>query len=403
MNEDILIERLVYRQQVANKKILEEIGKVLGEIGNLTPSQAYTIGQQLKYGGSLEKIIKILIDVSSLTETEIYELLEEEAKINLDFSKKYFKAKNIPFIPYEENIPLQNKVREIAITTMNRHRNIANTTGLTYLDRNGNKIIKDIRSAYNEIIDEGIMNVFTGQESMQQSLAQQLKTLGENGIRSIEYDSGYHRRIDSALRMNIKDGLNQLSIAQQQIVGEQFGNDGWEITTHTNPAPDHSNIQGHIFEDEEFKKLQDYDYYGEIKDINGNSYFRDAEEHIRTIGELNCYHRAFAIVIGVDKPIYTQEQLDKINEDNEKGIEYDGRHYTMYQATQMQRRMETEIRKAREEKITLKSAYEKNKSKEIKLELDTTNKHIKDLLNEYHNFSKSSELPTKLERTRVIN
>ena len=95
--ENVLIERLVRRQEKANEQILKELGKVLGEIGQLTPSEAYTIGQQLKYGESLQKIVRILSETSRLTEVEIYEMLRGEARYNLDFSKKYFKARQIDF------------------------------------------------------------------------------------------------------------------------------------------------------------------------------------------------------------------------------------------------------------------------------------------------------------------
>lgn len=405
MNEDILIERLVNRQQKANEKILKEIGKVLGEIGNLTPSQAYTIGQQLKYGESLDNIIKILKETSKINEKEIYQMFEEVAKENLDFSEKYFKAKNIDFIPYEKNIALKRKVDEIAKVTLRTYRNIANTTGLVFLNANDNPITKGIKEAYSQIIDDAILNVSLGKETFGESLKNQLKTISRNGIQSIEYESGKHRRIDSALRMNMQDGLNQLSIAQQEILGEQFGNDGWEITTHINPAIDHEDIQGHIFVNEEFDKLQDYDYFGEIKDINGNIYYRDELVHIRPIGELNCYHRAFAIVIGVDKPIYSQEELDKINKDNHKGFEYEGKHYTMYEGTQVQRRLETELRRKQEERISLKSSYDSVKDEVVKqklaLELDLNRKQSNDLLVKYRDFSMKANLPLKLERTRL--
>ena len=82
--EDILIERLVRRQEKANERILEELGKILGEIGELTPSEAYTIGQQLKYGESLDKIIKIISKTSGINEQEIYKMLEKEARANLE-------------------------------------------------------------------------------------------------------------------------------------------------------------------------------------------------------------------------------------------------------------------------------------------------------------------------------
>ena len=395
--ENVLIERLVRRQEKANEQILKELGKILGEIGQLTPSEAYTIGQQLKYGESLQKIVRILSETSRLTEVEIYEMLRGEARHNLAFSKKYFKAREIDFIPYESNLPLQNLVEEVSLATIGNYRNISNTLGLTFLDSNNNKVTKSITQAYNDIVDNAILNVSTGKQSFQQELERQLKTIGKNGVQSIEYASGRHRRIDSAMRMNLQDGLSQLAIAQQEIVGNQFGNDGWEVTVHSYPAKDHEDIQGHIFYNEEFDKLQDFDYFGDIKDVDGRIYTRDGSNHIRPIGELNCYHVAMAIVVGVDKPRYTQEELDKINQENEKGIDFDGKHYTLYEASQLQRKLELEIRRNRETEIIAKASGESGKQL-----LEDTRATINQLFNNYHELSKVSGLKTKLERTRLL-
>lgn len=400
--ENVLIERLVRRQEKANESILKELGKVLGEIGQLTPSEAYTIGQQLKYGESLQKIVRILSQTSRLTQAEIYQMLEGEARHNLTFSKKYFKAREVDFIPYKENRSLQRLVNEVAIATINNVgvselQNISRTTGITYLDRNGKRVTKNIIDAYNEIVDDAIVNVATGKESFQQELQRQLKTIGQSGIQKIEYESGRHRRIDSAMRMNLKDGLSQLAIAQQEIVGGQFGNDGWEVTVHSYPAKDHEDIQGHIFYNEEFDKLQDFDYFGDIKDVNGRVYTRTESEHIRPIGELNCYHVAMAIVVGIDKPRYTQEELNKINKDNEKGFEFEGKHYTLYEGTQLQRRLELEIRRNRETEVIAKASGESGKQL-----LEDTRATINQLFNKYHELSKISGLKTKLERTRLL-
>lgn len=395
--ENVLIERLVRRQEKANEQILKELGKILGEIGQLTPSEAYTIGQQLKYGESLQKIVRILSETSRLTEVEIYEMLRGEARHNLAFSKKYFKAREIDFIPYESNLPLQNLVEEVSLATIGNYRNISNTLGLTFLDSNNNKVTKSITQAYNDIVDNAILNVSTGKQSFQQELERQLKTIGKNGVQSIEYASGRHRRIDSAMRMNLQDGLSQLAIAQQEIVGNQFGNDGWEVTVHSYPAKDHEDIQGHIFYNEEFDKLQDFDYFGDIKDVDGRIYTRDGSNHIRPIGELNCYHVAMAIVVGVDKPRYTQEELDKINQENEKGIDFDGKHYTLYEASQLQRKLELEIRRNRETEIIAKASGESGKQL-----LEDTRATINQLFNKYHELSKVSGLKTKLERTRLL-
>ena len=408
--EDILIERILQRQIKANEKILKEIAEVLAKIGDINPSEAYKIGQMLKYGESLDKIVKILAETSQFTELEIYEMLEKEAKMNLGFSKKYFKAKKIDFISYEKNIALQNKVNEIAIATIGTYRNISRTTGIAYLDKFGNRVVKPIREAYNEIVDKAIYDVSMGKETFYEALKRQLHVIGQNGIQSIEYESGYHRRIDSALRMNLADGLNELSQAQQEIVGEQFGADGVEITVHEFPSPDHAEVQGHIFTIEEFERLQNE---GMATDINNRFYdIHNKYGTFRPISTMNCYHNIFSIVIGLDEPRYSQEELNKINERNEKGFDFEGKHYTMYEGSQLQRKIELELRKNAEEKMMYQKALDTIKSednlsriqkedklKKIFLKLD---KKEDILISKYDELCKVSGLPSKWERTRAL-
>ena len=401
---NVVLERLLRRQEKANEKILEELGRILGKIGDLTPSEAYKLGQQLKYGESLDKIIKILSDTSKINEAEIYRMLELEARNNLELKKIYFKAKKKDFIPYSKNIPLQNKVNEIVLATLETYRNISRTTGITFLDRNKKMITRGIKDAYYELVDDAIMNVATGKENFYEAMKSQLHTIGQHGIQSIEYESGYHRRIDSALRMNLSDGLSQLAKAQQEIVGKQFDYDGWEITCHEFPAPDHQYAQGHQFKKEEFEKLQ---ANGVAKDINNVVIdLHLGYETFRPIGELNCYHEARTINIGVDTPRYTQKQLNEIIERNNKGVDYEGKHYnTLYDATQQQRKIELAIRKNREEEVLKRATMKELKGaekEEAKLDLENILEKQNALYTKYHDFSKVSGLPTKLERTRLL-
>lgn len=418
--ENVMIERITNRQEKLNEEILKEIGEVLGKIGNLTPSEAYTIGQQLKYGGSLEKIVELISKYSNINEIEIYKMLENEAKTNLAFSEKYFKAKSIDFIPYEQNIPLQNKVREIAIATINEYRNISRTTGLTFLDNANNRLTKTIQEAYYEIVDNAINDVAMGKETFFEGLKRQLKTIGRSGVQSIEYESGYHRRIDSALRMNLQDGLNALSIAQQEIVGEQFGANMVEITHHEHSAPDHiDSVDGKQFAkidvirkqiasgEEKEIKLEDIQdnrvrvkgkWYYDFDYINNNL--------PRKVSQWNCYHRIFAGVLGIDEPRYSKEELEKDKKKNKEGFEFEDKHYTMYEGTQLQRKIETQLRSLREEEQTLKSSKRNITDKDGKESIEEAilsnkNKQQQFIL-KYHELSKISGLKTKLERTRQL-
>lgn len=409
--ENVLIERLVRRQEKANEQILKELGKILGEIGQLTPSEAYTIGQQLKYGESLQKIVRILSETSRLTEVEIYEMLRGEARHNLAFSKKYFKAREIDFIPYESNLPLQNLVEEVSLATIGNYRNISNTLGLTFLDSNNNKVTKSITQAYNEIVDNAILNVSTGKQSFQQELERQLKTIGKNGVQSIEYENGRHRRIDSALRMNLQDGLSQLAISQQEIVGNQFGYNMVEVTHHVNAAPDHiDSIDGKQFAMIDIlrqqilngieKEIKLTDIVGNRVKVKGIWYddFNTINESLdRHVGTLNCRHTTMTGILGIDKPRYSKEELERDKENNLKGIDFDGKHYTLYEASQLQRKLELEIRRNRETEVMAKASGESGKQL-----LEDTRATINQLFNKYHELSKVSGLKTKLERTRLL-
>jgi hypothetical protein len=98
--------------------------------------------------------------------------------------------------------------------------------------------------------------------------------------------------------------------------------------------------------------------------------------------------------LGVSKPEYSEEELKQINYDNNKGFELDGEHFTNYQGTQLQRKLETEIRKQKDIQIMAKASG----NKELVAE---SQQKITQLTHKYKQLSDVSGLPTKMERMRV--
>lgn len=99
---------------------------------------------------------------------------------------------------------------------------------------------------------------------------------------------------------------------------------------------DHQDIQGRQFSIEEYNKLEDG---GIAIDYKGNVYDGSEKRHI---SEYNCYHKIFTIVLGVSKPEYTDEQLKEIQDKNEKGFEFEGKHYSMYERNSITKKARTE-------------------------------------------------------------
>ena len=377
LSEDVkekMAEQLVDKIEELNATILKEIGNTLRYMGTLTPSQAYKIIQDLKYGGSYQKIIKKLAEVSKLNEKQIYKIFEEIAKNDQNFAKQFYKFRKIDFIPYDRNKELKEQVRAIAKITADQYTNLMKTSAFITIT-NGKKIYTPLSKVYQETLDKAVLDIAQGKESYQQAINRTIQELAESGIQTVDYESGYHKRLDSAVRMNVLDGMRDLSNTLQQQFGEEYKADGVEISVHEHPAPDHADIQGHQYSNEEYEKLN--------------------SELERPISTMNCYHYIFSIVLGVSKPEYSQKQLDEINKKNTDGFDFEGKHYTLYEGTQLQRQIETKIRKLKDKHIGAVAVGDID-------EAGNCQRKIRQLSSKYNQLAKASGLSTKYDRTQVV-
>jgi len=380
--QDKLVEELIGRVEQLNTELITEIGKQIKYIGTLTPSQAHKLAQILLYGENVNWIARRLSEVTNLNVREIYQILKKTAIENQEFARQFYKARNIEFIPYEKNKMLQKEVEAIAKLTANRYKNIMNSTAYVM----DGKLVP-LNKIYTEVVDKAILSVSQGKESYQVVMRKTMNELVDAGLRVrvdkngnptgtrvVDYKSGLSRRADTAIRMNTLEGIRTVSNELQRQFGEEYGADGVEISVHEHPAPDHEDIQGHQYSNEEFEKL--------------NSSLD------RPISTLNCYHYIFNIVLGVSKPQYTQEELDKIKKENHDGFTYQGKHYTLYEGTQLQRRIETQVRQQKDRQILAKSMED----------MDTVGvcqKKISELTNKYDRLCKESGLKPKMNRMTV--
>ena len=385
LSDELVITRLINRVESGNTFILEQIGKTIKEIGELTPTKAYQLQQMIKYGSRYDTIIERLSKITNINTKEIDEIFEEYAKRDYRFAEKFYKYRNITYVPFNEMTTLKNEVDALSLMTKGTYMNLANTSVLGFWLNNR---FYNIQEAYQYAIDQAILSISQGKDTFQHQMYSLLKQFGDSGVRTIDYASGTSRRVDSALRMNLREGIRELHNATQDVLGQSFGADGVEITVHEYPAPDHEDLQGRQFSKEEYENLQNN---LPATDYKGITY---THEH-RPISKLNCYHNKFDIVLGVSQPQYTNEELEQIKQRNEKGFDIEGKHLSMYEGTQLQRRIETEIRKQKDNQILGVSSGNKELIADAQYKITA-------LTNRYRELSKISGLPTKMERMRVV-
>lgn len=392
---DLLTERLADRIEQANKYFLIKIGSYIKQIRELTPTQAQQLIQILKYNSNYDDIVREIQKYTNLNIQDIDKIFSEYAKKDAQFAKNFYRYRNIPFVEYRQNMALRRQTEALANITKQEMYNFTRSRALGYVisDLQGVPRFYGLRETYERVLDEALLNVSQGKDTFDSAMSRIMKDIGGSGLKTVEFQSGRTMRLDSAVRMHLKSGLRELHNENQRLFGEEFGADGVEISVHINPAPDHEQIQGKQFSNEEYTKLNGG---FEAIDYKGNNFKLDHDDNgsYRPISEYNCYHYVFSIILGVSEPEYSDKELQKIIDDNNKGFEYDGKHYSNYEGTQLQRQIERAIREQKDIQILAKASGNNQL-------IDDAQQKITQLTHKYNELSDISGLPTKMQRMRV--
>jgi len=287
-----------------------------------------------------------------------------------------------------ENSELMQLANEQIKLAQDEFMNLVNSPVISMRDLSNPGTLRnyDLTSAYRSVVNEAMSYRNLSEDLARNALNRTESQLFNSGVRYLVDDESVSG--NNAVRFNILESMKRLLNKVQEVMGKQFGADGMELSAHIYPAPDHAPAQGHQFTKENVDLMQSGSNF---EDVNGNSYVGFE----RQIGTWNCRHYFMNIKIGKSEPTYTQDELDKILEDNERGYTApNGRHYTLYECTQIQRRYERRIRQAKERYLF--SKYLGNKS-----DMVSARNRVGSLTSQYKLFSNACGIPVKLERIKV--
>ena len=348
--------------------LLRDIARRVAEAGQITSTAEYQIWKIQELGKSQKEVKKKLAELLNASLNEIDEIFEQAAEEGYKFDLS--KLPTVEGIPFEENESLIQIVRAAVTLAQDDFTNITQTIGM--ISPYGQRL--PLYDAYNACCDFAFEQVFTGATDYNTAVQTACRNLYQRGLVTVDYESGAKASIETAVRRNIMGGLGLMQEKISEQNHEKYGADGWEISAHAASAPDHEPIQGKQYRDEEYQKLND--------------------SLVRRIGTLNCGHAAFPIFYGVTEPTYTAEQLEAFKKANADGITYQGKHYTTYEATQAQRRLETAIRKCKRKITVLEGAGDDDALRAARTRYTRLNQ-------EYARFSKAAGLRTQTARLKA--
>ena len=335
----------------------------LKKVGEMNPTSAKQIAVLTKdYGADMQAIKKVIQKRMNLSAEEVDRIFEKAARDSADLATALAMDR--------KNVVDTRKVMQQARAAAARYKDWLLNLPDTYAFKMGDGY-KPLREAYIAVTNKATLAVHSGALDYNTAIRQEVKRLADNGISVVQWDSGYHRRLDSSVRMNVMEGVRQMNQEILNEAGEKFAT-GVEISAHDRPAPDHADIQGRQYTKEDYEKL--------------NASLQ------RPIGTLNCMHIAFPIVYGVTKPTYSDKELEEMKEHAEEKYYWKGKELNGYECTQMQRRYETEIRKSQDKERALRRAGDKEGA-------DLERQNTRELRKEYKAFSEHVGLSEKLNRT----
>jgi hypothetical protein len=310
------------------QNVLTRIGKRIKKYGKLSLADVKSINNIATVKQDMEAITKELAKVTGYNISQIEqmyaELLEEQHLAN----QPLYDYRGKKFVPFKDNRELQAIARAYAKTTGETMINLAKTNALCILDHNGN--VKGLQRTYTDVLDKAVMQVTTGATDFHTAMRDSIIELGGSGVR-VDYGGGITRRLDTVVRQNLLWGAKQASIEYNDMIGEELGCDGIEVDWHSFPRPSHEFMQGKQF------------VIGKARTING-THFESADEALERLQDYGCWHYRTLIICGVSEPRYSPEELKRLNEKNAKKYTIDGKEYSGYEVTQMQRRLESSVR-----------------------------------------------------------
>lgn len=379
---DALPEELAELFRALEITLLEEICSRLKASDQLNEVTVQDIRALRSHGIDLKEIETAIRKTSGISETKLNELLDDVVERN---QKYYTELIDLAHITQPETLVSVEDTWAIYEQTKQTMRNITRSMG--FLVDAGRTMLPPAK-AYQWALDNATMQIQSGATNYNQAIKTAVKELADSGLKVVDYESGHRDQIDVAARRAVMTGVNQICAKYTEQSAEYLETPYFEVSAHSGarnkpgPSPwsSHKDWQGKVY------SIRAGDIYPSIYEVCGLGAVDGLEG-------ANCRHRRNVWVEGVSERTYTDEQLAHIDDD--LGCEFDGKKYTAYEATQMQRRVERQIRAQKR----LVNAY---KAADLTDDATVANIKLRRLNAKYRGFSKAAGLPEQPERLKVL-
>ena len=313
----------------------------MGFVSDSTKHQA----EMLQEAGLLyNDILQIIARQTNQTVKQVQALFEDAGVRTVAVDNQVYEtAGKIP-VDIRQSDSMRQTLEAGFRKTLGVMDNLTSTTALT------------TQRAFYRACNDAYMQISSGAFSYQEAIRNVLKQAAQGGL-TVEYPSGHTDKLDVAIRCAALTGVGQTAAEIGKMNAEANGCYLMEISAHSGARPTHVVWQGQLV------TLTGKDA-GKI--IDGMKVFTLSEIGYGSGAGFrgwNCRHDWYPYFPGLSTPNYGKKELEKLNE---KNIEWNGKKYTEYEISQMQRAQERKIRELKRQTAKMQDAADFTDNPELK-------------------------------------
>ena len=319
---DQMPDAFVQLWQQVEDAILQDVARRIGKMDKVTPTANWQLWRYQQTEALRNDVVKLLAKYTGKSEAAIRRLLLQAATEAMEREDAIYYHYDMEPMPFEESAALNNLLDAGARQTCGTWQNLTATTANT------------VTGAFERTLDAAWLKVSTGAFDYKTAVKQAVDSLADD-MPMVTYPSGHKDSIEVAARRAVLTGVNQTCGKLQEARMDEMGCEFVETSAHGGARPSHAEWQGRRF------------HRGGAVDYKGRHYpdFEATTGYGTGAGLCgwNCRHTFFAVFPELgDPPQWTQEQLQELNARN---IEWNGKKYTAYEISQMQRARERNVRR----------------------------------------------------------
>lgn len=231
--------------------IIADISRRIAKVGTITDTAKWQLERAKEFGMAEETLKKKIKETLKISEKDIEKLFKQAALTSIEQDNVLYEQAGLTPMHFSQSEDLQQYLEAAIKQTKGEFKNISRSLGFVTKGLYGNVRNDKLSQAYIKTLDFVQLQVSSGVVDTMTAIRGAIKKLCDSGVRVIDYESGWHNRVDVAIRRATLTGVNQMAIKMTEHMHDRIipkGQDKYvEVTAHAGARPDHAVWQGKVY------------------------------------------------------------------------------------------------------------------------------------------------------------